>query len=110
MPHSISFLLSGEAAKERLARLKGKVRSGKGNKCVIHVEVEPTIEGPLDHLNSLLEFDVLNPTTGIKIGKRWLEHHGAKTFAIRRIMDDGSLSAPLVIYDAIDFMEEGEVW
>jgi len=46
----------------------------------------------------------------MKIGKRWLSHHGAKTFAIRRIMDDGSLSAPLGIYDAIDLMEEGEVW
>ena len=110
MPHSISFLLSDEAAKMRLARLDGKVKARRGNKCVIHVEVEPTIDGPLDHRNAMLEFDAISPTSAMKIGKRWLSHHGAKTFAIRRIMDDGSLSAPLGIYDAIDLMEEGEVW
>ena len=110
MAHSIQFLLSDEAAKKRLERLKGKIKARRGNKCVIHVEVEPTIEGPLDHLNTMIEFDALNPTTAMKIGKRWLEHHGAKTFATRRIMEDGSLSAPLGVYDAIDFMEEGEVW
>jgi hypothetical protein len=110
MPHSIKFLLSDEQAKKRLARLDGKVRSGRGNKCVIHVEVPQTaLEWPLDHRN-MIEFDAISPTTAMKLGKRWLSHHGAKTFAIRRIRDDGSLSAPLGIYDAIDFMEEGEVW
>lgn len=95
MAHSLKFLLSTEAAEMRINRLDGVLSFENNNKFVVHVEVSAI----LDDEARFLEFDAPTEADAMKIGKRWLSHHGATTFAVRLIRNNGLLSKPFGIYD-----------
>ena len=102
MPHTMNFLLSSEAAADRVTRLGRQIQwCGKPVR-VVHVE----IHGALGEASRFEEFDAPFDRMAHFIVKTWLTRHGASTAAIRMVYPDGTLSEAGTIFDYSDYEVE----
>jgi len=79
MPHSLSFLLSTEAAKARMVERKPAF--------VVHVETTSNFEFP----DRFVELDANEVTQAENIAFGWLKRDNISA-AMRRVLHDGSLT------------------
>jgi len=85
MPHSLSFLLSTEAAKARMVERKPAF--------VVHVETTSNFEFP----DRFVELDANEVTQAENMAKTWVRHMGNTSAAVRRVLHDGTLLDPIKI-------------
>jgi len=85
MAHSLSFLLSSEAAQGRMVERKPAF--------VVHLE----ITSDMNVADRFLEFDVDDLGHAEGIAKAWINKMGITSAAIRRVMHDGELHEPCAI-------------
>jgi hypothetical protein len=91
MAHSLSFLLSSEAATARMAERKPAF--------VVHAEVAPYTDAPLT------ELDAENRDHAYDIARTWLTNGRAVSAGIRRVRADGTLGEADIL-DLSDFEDE----
>jgi len=89
--HSLSFLLSSEAATARMAERKPSY--------VVHLEVAPYTDAPLT------ELDAENRDHAYNIARTWLTNGRAVSVGIRRVRVDGTLVAADIL-DLSDFEDD----
>jgi len=85
MPHSLSFLLSTEAAKARMVERKPAF--------VVHVETTSNFEFP----DRFVELDANEVTQAENMANTWVRHMGNTSAAVRRVLHDGTLLDPIKI-------------
>lgn len=85
MPHSLSFLLSTEAAKARMVERKPAF--------VVHVETTSNFEFP----DRFVELDANEVTQAENMAITWVRHMGNTSAAVRRVLHDGTLLDPIKI-------------
>jgi len=91
MAHSLSFLLSPEAASARMNERKPAF--------VVHLEVAPYTDEPMT------ELDAENRDHAYTIARNWLINGTAHSAGIRRVKDDGTLGEPDIL-DLSDFEDD----
>jgi hypothetical protein len=91
MAHSLSFLLSSEAATARMAERKPSF--------VVHVEVAPYTDAPLT------ELDAENRNHAYTLAQNWLTNGRAVSAGIRRVRADGTLGEADIL-DLSDFEDD----
>jgi hypothetical protein len=91
MAHSLSFLLSSEAASARMSERKPAF--------VIHAEVSPGSDEPM------VELDADSFEHAHNLAQNWLVYGRAASAAIRKVYADGTLGYA-DIFDLRDFEEE----
>jgi len=88
MAHSLSFLLSSEAASARMAERKPSF--------VVHLEVSPYTDEPMT------ELDADSRDNAYNIARTWLTNGRAHSAGIRKVRTDGTLGEPDIL-DLSDF-------
>jgi len=83
MAHSLSFLLSSEAASQRADARKPRF--------VVHAEV---VSGLCRDADRFVELDADDIGHAHTLANTWVNHMGAVSAAIRRCDDDGALHKP----------------
>jgi len=91
MAHSLSFLLSSEAATARMAERKPSY--------VVHLEVAPYTDAPLT------ELDAESRNHAQNIAQNWLTNGRAVSAGIRKVRADGTLREADII-DLSDFEDD----
>jgi hypothetical protein len=91
MAHSLSFLLSSEAAQARIAERKPAY--------VVHAEVAPSSDAPM------VELDADSFEHAHDLAQNWLVYGRAASAAIRKVYADGTLGYA-DIFDLRDFEDE----
>jgi hypothetical protein len=91
MAHSLSFLLSSEAASARMVERKPAF--------VVHAEVAPSSDAPM------VELDADSHDHAYTLAQNWLVHGRAASAAVRKVNADGTLGNP-DIFDLRDFEDE----
>jgi len=91
MAHSLSFLLSSEAASARMAERKPSF--------VVHAEVAPSSDAPM------VELDADSFEHAHNLAQNWLVYGRAASAAIRKVHADGTLGYA-DIFDLRDFEDE----
>lgn len=91
MAHSLSFLLSSDAASARMIERKPVF--------VVHLEVAPYTDEPMT------ELDADSRDHAYTIARHWLINGTAHSAGIRRVKDDGTLGEPDIL-DATDFEDD----
>ena len=91
MAHSLSFLLSSEAASARMIERKPAF--------VVHLEVAPYTDAPMT------ELDADSLAHASTIACHWLVNGMAHSAGIRKVSNDGTLGEP-DIRDASDYEDE----
>ena len=91
MAHSLSFLLSSEAATARMAERKPAF--------VVHAEVSPSSDEPM------VELDADNRNHAYDIARTWLTNGRAVSAGIRRVRVDGTLGEADIL-DLSDFEDD----
>lgn len=85
MAHSLSFLLSSEAASARMIERKPAF--------VVHVETS----GDMSVADRFVELDADSIEHAGKIADAWVNSMGNVSAAVRRVMPDGTLHKPCAI-------------
>ena len=85
MALSLSFLLSADAASQRMSSRKPAF--------VVHVETS----SDMDVADRFVELDAQDMEQAGNIADAWVERMGNASAAIRRVMADGTLHAPCFI-------------
>lgn len=93
MAHSLSFLLSSEAASARAER---------NPNFVVHLEVA----NAAFNKNCMTELDATDLAHANNIARDWLIHGRAHSVGIRKVGRDGSISGDVMILDLSDFEDE----
>lgn len=91
MAHSLSFLLSSEAASARMTERKPAF--------VVHLEVAPYTDAPMT------ELDADNRDHAYNIARTWLTNGRAHSVGIRKVKADGTLGEPDIL-DLSDFEDD----
>lgn len=91
MAHSLSFLLSSEAASARMIERKPAF--------VVHAEVAPSSDAPM------VELDADSHDHAYTLAQNWLVHGRAASAAVRKVNADGTLGNPDIL-DLRDFEDE----
>ena len=93
MAHSLSFLLSSEAAQARMVERKPAY--------VVHFEVAPNTDAPM------VEMDADNRGHAYILARSWLMHGRAHaiTAGIRKVNADGTLGEADIL-EAMDYVDE----
>ena len=91
MAHSLSFLLSSEAADQRMRQ--------RNPKWVVHAEVDPNTDEPM------LELDAENREQADAIARNWLIRGSCVSCGIRYVNRDGTLGEPSIM-DFTDVEDE----
>ncbi len=84
--HALSFLLSNDAAKSRMAERKPKF--------VVHIEVVSGMDRDAPRFE---ELDADSAEHAELIGNSWKQNAMCISFAVRRVMHTGELHKPCVI-------------
>ena len=91
MAHSLSFLLSSDAASARMIERKPSV--------VVHLEVAPYTDAPMT------ELDADNRDHAYTLARHWLINGMAHSAGIRSVKADGTLGEPDIL-DLSDFEDD----
>lgn len=91
MAHSLSFLLSPEAADQRMRQ--------RNPKWVVHAEVSPSTNEPM------LELDAEDRDQAVAIASNWLIRGSCVSCGIRYVHHDGTLGEADIL-DLSDFEDE----
>lgn len=83
MPFSLSFLLSSDAAAQRMAQRKPRF--------VVHAEMISGLDRNSDRFQ---EIDADDLAHAHNLARHWIDKFGAASAAIRRVDPDGSLNKP----------------
>jgi len=78
MPNTLKFLMSKEAAYQRMLKRKPAF--------VVHIRTE--------NLEHFIELDADSPEQGEIIAKNWVTNMGKTSASIRRVFYDGTLAEP----------------
>lgn len=95
MPHSLSFLMSSEAA---------EARSKRNTKFVLHLEVQNASFSD----DCMTEVDATDLAHAHRIACDWLIHGRAYSVGVRQVKSDGSISRNVLVLDVTDFEDELE--
>ena len=85
MAHSVSFLLSADAAQARMSERKPAF--------VVHVETH----GDISVADRFVELDANEVTQAENMANTWVRHMGNTSAAVRRVLHDGTLLDPIKI-------------
>lgn len=86
MPQSLAFLLSDEAAKQRMIE--------RNPSFVVHLEVVSGMDRDTDRFE---ELDAESADHANNIGSAWKDNGMCHSYAVRRVMHTGELHRPCII-------------
>lgn len=92
MPHTLEYLMSKDAAADRMVDRKPNI--------VVHLEV------PEFSVSGMIELDATDLVHANNIARDWLVNGRAASAGVRKVNPNGTLSQDVTVLDAMDFEDE----